>query len=103
MALRTPCGGCGVAVFHPPCHACRRASNKVRDRTRGSAAARGYDAAWTLVRLRVLERDRHTCHYCGRAATSVDHIIPLSRGGARLDPSNLVAACVSCNSRKRDR
>jgi len=44
------------------------------------------------------------CHYCDRSDVrmTVDHFMPLSRGGAHsLD--NIVAACKSCNSKKRDR
>lgn len=34
-------------------------------------------------------------------ATTVDHVQPVSKGGELYNPSNLVAACVSCNSRKQ--
>ncbi len=40
------------------------------------------------------------CRYCGADATSIDHRIPLSRGGSHW-PSNLVPACGDCNCRKR--
>jgi len=33
---------------------------------------------------------------CRGRATSVDHIVPVSLGGARLDPANLRAACSGC-------
>jgi len=42
------------------------------------------------------------CVYCGAPATSADHIRPLSRGGHEAE-YNLVPACGSCNSSKRDR
>lgn len=43
------------------------------------------------------------CVYCGRSGKlTIDHAIPLSRGGANW-PSNLVPACKSCNSRKHDK
>ena len=29
-----------------------------------------------------------------------DHVVPLSRGGDSLDPSNIVTACWACNARK---
>ena len=59
------------------------------------------DGQWETLRWTVLERDKHTCHYCGAEANSVDHKIPLMRGGSsELD--NLVAACKRCNSSKRD-
>ncbi len=34
------------------------------------------------------------------AATQVDHIVPLARGGARADWENLQALCVTCHARK---
>lgn len=39
------------------------------------------------------------CRYCGQAADTADHIIPVRKGGAD-DASNLVAACRSCNCSK---
>lgn len=39
------------------------------------------------------------CAYCGGEADSVDHRIPLSRGGAHW-PSNIVPCCRRCNSAK---
>jgi hypothetical protein len=54
---------------------------------------------WQKTRKAILQRDQYTCAYCGREATTVDHIIPVSLGGD-AHPSNLVAACVPCNSSK---
>lgn len=51
----------------------------------------------------VLKRDHHRCGYCGRTATTVDHILPISRGGGRRDWLNTVAACLKCNNRKDDK
>ena len=49
----------------------------------------------------MLDRDHHTCRIalpgCTVQADSVDHIVPLSEGGARLDPRNLRASCRYCN------
>lgn len=43
------------------------------------------------------------CVYCGIGLglenATLDHVIPLSRGGSH-HPGNLVAACQSCNQRK---
>lgn len=50
----------------------------------------------------VLRRDRHTCGYCGDYAATVDHIVPLSRGGQNTW-TNTVACCAPCNTRKADR
>ncbi len=67
-----------------------------------SRQARGYDADWERLRLAILRRDQWRCRIdgpgCTRLATSVDHIVPLALGGARLDPANLRAACGHCNS-----
>lgn len=56
--------------------------------------------AWT--RRGVLARDGHRCGYCGRSATTVDHILPTSRGGKNTW-LNTVAACDRCNQRKDNR
>ena len=37
-----------------------------------------------LTRKGVLARDGHRCVYCGAAATSLDHVIPRSRGGPHV-------------------
>lgn len=50
----------------------------------------------------VLKRDRHACGYCGERAATVDHILPISRGG-RNTWTNTVAACHGCNARKANR
>ena len=51
----------------------------------------------------VFERDGHACRYCGSLERlTIDHVIPRSRGGSD-DAGNLVVACKSCNSRKKDR
>ncbi len=53
-------------------------------------------------RAGVLERDGRRCGYCAAAATTVDHILPRSRGG-RNTWKNTVASCYRCNQTKRDR
>jgi 5-methylcytosine-specific restriction endonuclease McrA len=53
-------------------------------------------------RTGVLKRDRNRCAYCGRKATSVDHLLPASRGG-EWSWLNTVAACEPCNLKKANR
>jgi 5-methylcytosine-specific restriction endonuclease McrA len=51
----------------------------------------------------VLERDRHRCAYCADRASTIDHIVPTSRGGASRSWLNTVAACLVCNQVKANR
>jgi 5-methylcytosine-specific restriction endonuclease McrA len=57
-----------------------------------------------LSRKNILRRDAHKCQYCGRSdlTLTVDHVIPISRGGEDTW-ENLVCACVTCNNKKGDR
>ncbi|MFF6825039.1 HNH endonuclease [Streptomyces longwoodensis] len=64
------------------------------------------------LRARIL-RESDVCIVCGHGASdAVDHITPVSKGGARLDPDNLAPihgvdgcpVCLrKCNSEKGDR
>jgi hypothetical protein len=56
--------------------------------------------AWS--RPGVLARDERMCGYCGGHATTVDHVLPRSRGG-RNTWRNTIASCYGCNQRKGDR
>jgi len=55
-----------------------------------------------VSRRGVLRRDAQHCGYCGGHATTIDHILPRSRGG-RDSWENLVACCLKCNNVKGDR
>jgi 5-methylcytosine-specific restriction endonuclease McrA len=57
-----------------------------------------------LSRKNIIKRDHHTCQYCGRknVQLTVDHIIPRQYGGSDTW-SNLICACVRCNSKKGNR
>lgn len=57
-------------------------------------------APWS--RRGVLVRDQHRCAYCGGRATTVDHVLPRSQGGAD-SWLNTVASCAEDNHRKADR
>ncbi len=57
-----------------------------------------------LTRRNILNRDNHSCQYCGYTGDdlTIDHIIPRSRGG--VDSwENLTAACMRCNVKKGNR
>lgn len=69
---------------------------------RGRAKQKG---GWYLTTEKVLARIAYyagRCYYCGCEADTMDHRIPLARGGTHF-PSNLVPACRVCNSRKYTR
>lgn len=55
-----------------------------------------------VSRRGVLRRDEHRCAYCGASASTIDHVLPRSRGG-KDSWENLVACCLSCNNIKGDR
>lgn len=56
----------------------------------------------------VRQRANHLCEYCHTSERwqyvqfTVDHVIPLARGGSD-DPDNLALACFHCNRRKADK
>jgi hypothetical protein len=58
-------------------------------------------------RLAIYSRDAFRCVYCARTADedgvvlSLDHVLPRELGGSNAS-SNLVTACVRCNSRRQD-
>lgn len=60
----------------------------------------------TVIRQRILLRDEYTCQICGRvsAQLEVDHIVPLSMGGAESD-ENRRSLCKDCHRvlTRRDR
>ena len=57
------------------------------------------------VRKYVFNRDNYQCKSCGKTQQetelTVDHIIPLARGGSN-DISNLQTLCRSCNQEKKN-
>lgn len=58
------------------------------------------------VRQYVFQRDKYQCQSCGKTGLetdlSIDHIIPLARGGQN-DISNLHTLCCTCNQSKSDK
>lgn len=78
----------------------RRAYDRERKReTRGLMPP---PAVWFELIASVLKRDGGKCQYCGVDGETADHVIPLTRGGTN-DEGNLVATCLSCNSKKSNK
>lgn len=61
-----------------------------------------YTRVIPVTRRGVLRRDEHQCGYCGAHATTIDHVMPRSRGG-KDTWENLIACCQRCNNVKGDR
>ena len=74
----------------------------VKSMGRSARKATGSTRRWRQIREVILRRDQYTCQYCGQDANTVDHIVPISKGGNDL-PDNLLAACARCNYSKSDR
>jgi hypothetical protein len=59
-----------------------------------------------LNRLKIYQRDNYRCTYCSkqltRSTATLDHITPVSQGGDNTQ-TNLITACLPCNSRKSAR
>ena len=61
-----------------------------------------YRANVPLTRRAVFARDGGRCVYCRAPATSIDHVLPRSRGGQHVW-ENVVSCCRRCNHTKADR
>jgi 5-methylcytosine-specific restriction endonuclease McrA len=78
-----------IAVDADPAHL-------AREREKARALRK---TAWWRRRVQ-----RGVCAYCGRTVPSreltMDHVVPLSRGG-RSTKGNVVVSCKECNNRKK--
>lgn len=57
---------------------------------------------WKEISAIIFETKGRQCFYCGESANSIDHVIPVTRGGTD-NFDNLVPCCRRCNSSKRDK
>jgi 5-methylcytosine-specific restriction protein A len=89
------------------------------DRSRGTAKERGYDYAWSQYSIQWRTRfplcgmrgddrlhpEHSQCVQQGREtpAQCVDHIVPMSKGGEKWNPTNHQSLCLACNSAKGNR
>lgn len=62
-------------------------------------ARRLRQTAWWMRKIQ-----KGVCHYCqnlvGREHLTMDHVVPLSRGG-KSSKGNIVPACKTCNNKKK--
>lgn len=85
---------------------CRKQRDRERDKYRGNARQRGYDAAWETYSRAYLAEHGHRYCRCGAPATLVAHIISIrSAPHLRMSTSNHRPSCHACNMRDlaRDR
>jgi 5-methylcytosine-specific restriction protein A len=98
MPLPRPCVDCGIVVRATRCVECGRK----KERRRVRREQRGYDSAWRALSKMM----RATQPWCSRCRSTrdltLDHIIPLSRGGTN-DAANAQVLCRKCNSEKGTR
>lgn len=83
----------------------RRGAVRLRGGVRAASKAVVHVAMKRALRKGALRDCSQRCVYCAtrldqRTAT-LDHVVPLARGGAN-DPGNLVVACAPCNRLKSD-
>lgn len=78
----------------------QKANPEVKRNNGHRRRAKAFSAGVYLVTKKDIARLlRQPCAYCGAVAEHIDHVTPISRGGAHKI-GNLVAACSSCNLRK---
>jgi 5-methylcytosine-specific restriction endonuclease McrA len=73
------------------------------------ARTRNQGSKWIrpAKRVAIYLRDGMACAYCGLhleagIVLTLDHVVPCELGGSN-EASNLITACLSCNSSKQDR
>jgi 5-methylcytosine-specific restriction enzyme A len=103
MSPRAPkhCGykGC-LQIVYPTAKRCDEHNSGWKTSPRTESSRRTGTSRWQALRTRVLQRDNHTCQVrgprCLGMATEVDHVVPVSRGGAD-NLSNTRAVCKPCH------
>ena len=79
----------------------RRGVDRQGETQRRRAKIKGAEGSISEVEWFDIKRQHDfRCAYCGkRKKLTMDHVVPLARGG-RHDKTNIVPACVNCNSQK---
>lgn len=115
------CRDCGMvgagygraASVRRRCDRCGEAADRDHDRKKRAARRNAVVEGETVRLATVAHRDRWRCQLCGKRvdrerrwpdplSASLDHVVPLSRGGLHA-MSNVQLAHLGCNMRKGDR
>lgn len=90
--------GRGRCDFH------RKALERERSRRRREATKGTYKKKLWLTRRRQVLSEEPICTLCGeRLSEEVDHVVPLSRGGAHYERDNLRGVCRGCHIERHRR
>ena len=103
----------GMELYCPHCVTPNKRNGKpltAKQRVRVAEAGKGVRIddlsgnAWSIIRLRIRERDQYQCKSCGIAVRVgvVDHIKPLEQSGSNAD-DNLQLMCHPCHVDKTNR
>lgn len=93
------CGGTRCMKCHARHRTIRAADDSYLVRKQRESAAPGLGYAAQKRLLAKWKRQGRRCAYCERMADTIDHAVPLVRGGTNYE-GNLVPACRRCNSSK---
>lgn len=100
-----PCIDCGGVATGTRCRRCDSAFKTVWDantkqgRRKERERVPGISRHHRRALLHRWQSQQRACVYCPRPCDSIDHVVPLARGGTNYE-GNLVPACGSCNSSK---
>jgi 5-methylcytosine-specific restriction endonuclease McrA len=100
-----PCVTCGGVATGTRCRKCdslRRtvwASDTKQGRRKERERIPGISRQQRRTLLHLWRTQQRACTYCARPCETIDHVIPLARGGTNYE-GNLAPACGSCNSSK---
>ena len=90
-AVKATCLTCGRLIPASAGSRClehKRAVERARDAIPGTPSERGYNGQYSRNRAAVLAASDGWCAWCHkRPATTVDHVVPLAKGGTN-DPEN---------------
>jgi len=89
------------------CVDCQRATYRIKNATRPQFEIRIYSSsAWKRLRDQVMAEADGVCHWCGATDVelSADHVRTVREyPELALEPSNVVAACRSCQRQRQNR
>jgi hypothetical protein len=78
----------------------KRKAQSLKRRSRMASALTLFKVGIEVINERFALTSGMCCWCCAEKATTIDHFLPVSRGGTH-SPSNLLPACNTCNGRKQ--